>query len=420
MTATAITAAARVRLHPLRMRPDAGDQWCVGRVETGDFVVLPAVGVEALRLLDRGTTLDEVAVRLRETSGRDIDVAGFVRKLAALGYVAAVDGVPLEATAEVRPSLPWLRPHHVRWTLSPVTAAVVLALGLCGIGVLGARPDLLPTYRDLLWSARGSVVLVGTAAIGWSLLLLHELAHLATARAAGVPGRISFGTRLQFLVVQTDVSGIWAEPRRTRLTVYLAGMALELAVFGLAVLGRLVTGAESPAGVVLGAVALLALLPLPWQCMLFMRTDLYFVLQDLTGCHNLYADGGAYVRHRARTAWRALRRSAGAPPPDPSAALPPAERRTVRGYALVLVVGSLLSLLVAALVTVPTAATLLGRALRVLATPAAPTDARLDGALTLLLSGGVWALWCRGWWRRHGPRLVRWVRRPLGSSTGRG
>ncbi|MEV4621416.1 hypothetical protein AB0J74_22245 [Asanoa sp. NPDC049573] len=32
------------------------------------------------------------------------------------------------------------------------------------------------------------------------------------------------------------------------------------------------------------------------QFLLFMRTDLYFVLQDLTGSRNLYGDGGAYVR----------------------------------------------------------------------------------------------------------------------------
>ncbi len=48
------------------------------------------------------------------------------------------------------------------------------------------------------------------AAIGWVLIALHELGHLATARAAGAPARISLGTRLQFLVAQTDVSGVWA------------------------------------------------------------------------------------------------------------------------------------------------------------------------------------------------------------------
>jgi hypothetical protein len=45
---------------------------------------------------------------------------------------------------------------------------------------------------------------------------VHELAHLAAARSLGVPARIGLSTRLFYLVAQTDVSGIWAAPRRAR------------------------------------------------------------------------------------------------------------------------------------------------------------------------------------------------------------
>ena len=56
------------------------------------------------------------------------------------------------------------------------------------------------------------------------------------------------------------------------------------------------------------------LLALPTQFMVFMRTDLYFVLQDLTRCANLYADGSAYLR-LSRAA-----RSSGVVGPDPDPA----------------------------------------------------------------------------------------------------
>jgi putative peptide zinc metalloprotease protein len=113
-----------------------------------------------------------------------------------------------------------------------------------------------------------------------------RLGHLTTARAAGVPGRISLSSRLQFLVAQTDVSGIWVRPRRTRFTVYLAGIAVNLAVAATAIL---LLAAVDPVGLprrLLAATTVLSLVMIPFQLMVFMRTDLYFLIQDLTGADN--------------------------------------------------------------------------------------------------------------------------------------
>ncbi len=411
MTAPPITGSTRIRLHCLRMRPD-GERWCVGRMETGGFVLLPPVAIEALRLFRQGMTVDEVAEALRATHGRDINVGGFVGNLVNLGYVAAVDGEPVDGPPEIRPTWPWLRASHVRWTLSRASVATVLALPVWALIALIRRPDLLPTYHDLLWSRHGSLVLAGNAMIGWSLVFLHESAHLVTARAAGVPGRVSFGTRLQFLAVQTDVTGVWAAPRRTRVTVYLSGIAVNLAITATAIGARLVVGPGTTPGQVLGAVALLSALFVPPQLLLFMRTDVYFVIQDIAGCRNLYEDGFAHVRYLAGRAWLAVTRR-GPPPPDPSAALASRERRAIRAYAPVLAFGTVLCLLLAAVVTVPTAITLLVRAVNglfgtALFAAGRTAGGRIDGALTLLVVGGFWALWCRTWWRRHGPRVARW------------
>jgi putative peptide zinc metalloprotease protein len=401
MTTTAtVTGASRVRLFPLQMRPE-GEQWYVGRADTGEFVALPGIAVDALRLLEREHAIDEVAATLRATQGRDLDLVGFVGNLLDLGFVAAVDGQPVDGPAPIRPTWPWLRPRHTRWTQSRVTAAITLALPVAALAVLAARPGLVPTYHDLLWSTDTSIILAGNAAVAWTIIMLHELAHLCTARAAGVPGKIGFGTRLQFLAVQTDVTGVWAQPRPVRLTVYLAGIAVNLAVSAVAILLRLVV--DTP---VLGAIALISALFVPTQLLLFMRTDVYFVVQDLARCGNLYADGTSYARHLL------LRKG-----PDPSVSLPRSERRAVRVYAPVLVVGTVLCLTFAALVSVPTAVSVLARAVEHV-TGREP-GRRLDGALTLLITGGFWAIWCRTWWRRHGPRVTGWLTRRRSGPEGR-
>ncbi|MFF0700532.1 hypothetical protein ACFYVC_09510 [Streptomyces tendae] len=408
-----ITPTTRVLLHDLAVRRDR-DEWIVGRMTTRTFVALPAAGARAVELLGAGLSVGRTEESLRAETGEEFDIADFVGDLAALGFVARIGDHAVPDAEPPRASLPWLRPRHVRLALHPVIPLLVGALLAAAAVVLVRRPDLLPGYRDLLWSRHGSVVLLSGAAAGWTLLLAHELAHLVTARAAGVPGKMRLGTRLQFLVMQTDISGIELAPRRHRLTAYLAGIALNLSVASSLVLVLALTETGTTAHRLLAAALLLALLPLPFQCMVFTRTDLYFVLQDLTGCRDLYGDGLAYARYRARrsvrsvrsvSSMRTVRRGVGAGDrdDDPSARLPAHERRAVRLYSVVLVVGTAACLTFMAAVTLPVDVALLVRALRGLG-PGHGLAGNADAVTVLVVLGGVNVLWLVTWWRNRRPR----------------
>ncbi|MEV0172201.1 site-2 protease family protein [Streptomyces sp. NPDC050803] len=389
--------ASRVQLHGLTWRED-GAEWIVGRPESRTFVAMPEAGITAIRLLDQGLSVAEAEKRLLAETGEELDLAEFVHDLMDLGFVARAEGRPVESGPVRPPTLPRLRPEHVRFLLSPLLPLLPAVLVAGALVALVLRPDLVPTYRSMLWSERGSVVIVSGAVVGWSIVLLHELAHLAVARAAGVPGRIGFGTRLQFLVAQTDISGIELAPRRHRLTAYLAGIGVNLCVGATAFLLLTVTAPGSAPHRLLAATVLWAVLPLTFQLMMFMRTDVYFVLQDLTGCRDLYGDGRAYARHLAA---RLLRRHTGAA--DPSLALPPTERRAVRIYSLILVVGTTLCLAALAAYTVPAELRLVATAVGDLRT--APTGLDLaDALLTLASLATVHALWFTTRWRNRQSR----------------
>ncbi|MFF1704952.1 hypothetical protein [Streptomyces sp. NPDC058252] len=391
----------RVRLHALDSRPDGGE-WIVGRMATGRFVALPEVGKQALDLLAQGLSAAEVEERLREATGDDIDVPDFVEALVGLGFVAEVDGREVPAPAPPRPTLARIRPRHVRWVLSPV---VPFLIGLLIAVALLTRPPVPLSYHTLLWSPHGSAVIALGAGVGWTLLLLHECAHLLAARATGVPGRMRLGTRLQFLVMQTDISGIELAPRRHRLTAYLAGIATNLTVASVAALSAGTTHGTPRR--ILAAVALLALLPLPFQLMVFMRTDLYFVLQDVTRCRDLYGDGVAYAKYAVR---RLPGRHRAARAVDPSRELPAHERRAVRAYSVVLVVGTTLCLAFLATVTLPADVTLFARAVTRLG-PGHSAAQRLDSAAVVVALGGIHLLWARTWWRNRRARKVGEVNR---------
>ena len=399
-----IGPTTRVVLHDLAVRPDR-DEWIVGRMATRTFVALPAAGARAVELLREGRSVTRTEETLRAETGEEFDIADFVGDLTALGFVARIGDRPVPDVEPPRASLPWLRPRHVRLALHPVLPLLVGALLAAALVVLVRRPDLVPGYRDLLWSRHGSVVLLSGAAAGWALLLAHELAHLVTARAAGVPGKMRLGTRLQFLVMQTDISGIELAPRRHRLTAYLAGIALNLSVASSLVLVLAPTEPGTTAHRLLAAALLLALLPLPFQCMVFTRTDLYFVLQDLTGCRDLYGDGLAYARYRFRRAVRPVRRGprTEAARDDPSSRLPAHERRAVRIYSVVLVVGTAACLTFMAAVTRPVDLALLARAVRGLG-PEHGLAGNADAVTVLVVLGGVNVLWLVTWWRNRRSR----------------
>jgi putative peptide zinc metalloprotease protein len=396
--AGSVAGSSRVRLRTLSQRRDRVG-WVIGRPETGDFVSIPDVAHRVIALLGERLTVDEVTARLRSETGTRFAVADFVAALDELGFVGSVDDLLREDHAAARPSLPWLRPEHVRWLLHPLAPIVVAGFAVASGIMLALHPMLLPSYHVLVWNRRVGLVLVANAAIGWTLVLLHELAHLATARAAGAPSRITLSTRLQFLVAQTDVSGVWGAPRRSRITVYLAGIAANVCLVGAFLL---VLGLADPQGAVRSllavAVAETALM-LATQLMVFMRTDLYFVLQDLTGCANLYADGSAYLRYLGRRITQAPKPTpAPGPTPDPSLAYPATQRRAIRVYSVVLLLGTATCLGIEFAVSLPALIVLLVRAVSEIGATLVTT---LDGcvALTILL---IWqALWARRWWLRH-------------------
>ncbi|MGW2232323.1 hypothetical protein, partial [Streptomyces formicae] len=363
-------------------------------------IAVPQAGYMALCALQEGLSVSEAQHRVREQTGESVDVAAFVGALADLGFVAAIDGQPVPGPPVPHASLAWIAPRHVRWTLHPAThvAVVVVLLGIAACTVSsGAGIDV--SWRGFVWNGSGTVVLLSQAAVAWTLILIHELAHLCTARAVGVPGRFGFGTRLQFLAAQTDVSGIWAAPRRIRLTVYFAGFATDAVLCSLLVTSTLILGTST----FVSAAVLTALTLMATQFLIFMRTDLYFVLQDLTGCRDMYGDASRLLRHH-------LHRLAGRHTTNPVAAYRTQERHSLYAYLVVMPAGTLACLAVAALYTIPAVAHLMAGGIADIMSPARSLDVA-DGLGTCAILVGFYGIWARTWWTRHGARVTGTWRR---------
>jgi putative peptide zinc metalloprotease protein len=336
----------RLRFVPLVSRRE-GSEWILGRAPAGPFIAVPHIGVVAIELLADGHTLGDTERELGRRYGESVDVRGFVHTLSRLGLVADQPSQPDRPRRAPGISLPWLRDRHVRWLVGGPFAVIWSGLIGAAAAALVAYPRSRPGLRDLVWAHSAAVVLVGDLAVVSAAIFIHELAHLAVARAYAVPGTITLSTRLTVVVAQTDVTGVWLLPRRRRLLVYLAGIAADLALAALCILATLALDPGGVTATALRATVVTLGSGIIIQFALHLRTDIYFVLQDVARCRNLNADAMRVIRYRARRLCRHTNLT------DPRRALPTHERRMVTAYAPLLAVGSLATLTYFATVSVP-------------------------------------------------------------------
>lgn len=395
----------RLTMHELAVRDSDDDPELavVGRPELGVFVELPQVGVEAFRQLDQGFTVAEVGASLFERYGVDLDVGGLAQDLTELGFVATLDGVPLpDPGPRIEPHLPWLRPQHVRWLFSAPVAVAWLALVAASGYAWWVRPDSRVDAGDFFWTDYvGLAVLVNTLMFSANATV-HELMHLAAARACGAPARIGFATRLHHLVAQTDVTAIWTAPRRDRYRVYLAGILWDCLLVAVGTLLIAFAGFPQQVDQLLSALLLLVLLSVILQAHVYMRVDLYYVLMELLRCGNLFQDGCDYVRHLVRQLTRV-------PTRDPTLELPLRQRRAVRIYAVAMALGSAVALTAFAVFGFPVLVGATERAVTGVVEGSREGDLpRLaDSLLVILIEGAIQVAFLVTFWRQHRMRLSR-------------
>jgi hypothetical protein len=162
MTAAAITGSTRIRLYPLHMRLD-GDEWCVGRIEGGRFVALPPIAVEALRCVDGERTVGQVADRLRQAHGRDVDVAEFAGNLLRWHLVRRVRRV---ASTDPSADLPVPERRVVRAYTTLLGVGTVLCVGFAVAVSVPVGVTALVRATDRLLGGAGPVgVLDGAIAL---------------------------------------------------------------------------------------------------------------------------------------------------------------------------------------------------------------------------------------------------------------
>lgn len=291
-----------VHFHALSYVPD-GDDVVVGRIETGSFAVLPADGAQLLRRLAEGQPALEAAAWYEECFGEPVDIEDFLESMDGLGFIRA-PGTQQEQ----------LRPPRFQWLgkllFSPPAWFIYTAVAIAAVVELTGSRVLRPTASQVYFTSSLATVEAVVMFGQMPLAFLHEAYHVLAGQRIGLRSKLGISNRYTYVVFETRSNGLLGVPRRRRYLPFLAGMLLDVEVVCVldlvAAFTRESDGAASLAGRVCLAFSFSVIGRLGWQFLLYLRSDLYYVLATALNCYDLHEASKAIFLNRVR---RLLRRT---------------------------------------------------------------------------------------------------------------
>ncbi|MQA26627.1 MAG: hypothetical protein GEU94_14435 [Micromonosporaceae bacterium] len=397
---------ALVAVRPFAQQRE-GDSVTIGDLERQVFLSIPAEGLDILDSLSTGNTVGEAARRYEQKYGETPDIDDFLQVLAAEGFVASHVATS-NGGRDTKPApaprwtwtASWITPAIARRVSSWPVAVICVAAVVFSVYLVANDPPLFKDASILLFPEHFAALTWATVALSLIGVLIHELGHLVTARATGVPTRIGFGNRLYYIVAETHMTEIWLRPKRERYRAFLAGPLIDLTTISSLIIFRSAGRQgwiEVPWAVdqLAAALVFVTTIRFVWQTFLFVRTDFYYVIATMFNCKNLMADTEVFLRNM----FARLRRSGNV---VDQSGIPPKEMRTVRSYALVWLVGRAIAIGVLLIVIFPLLFGYITEGVRYLTGQPSlfgTIDFLTIVALSFIFQGGGVLLWMRSIYR---------------------
>lgn len=300
-----MTTATQNRYRTISVVPE-GDGFVLGRPGLADFVAVPEIGGRIIQWLQTGESVETCAARAGELAGQEVDVADFLADLEAAGVLSpeteatggATAGAVADETVAAQPP-----GHRIGKILyGPIGLAVHGVIAVTGLVLFLTRADLRPNYHDAIPFQVPVQSLLTMAALVIVVATVHEFAHKLAAARVGVHGRISFGRRLFTIMAQTDLTGLWALPRKKRFVPLAVGLLTDTTIAGLMIiLQATFADALGPVGVSIArGIVFIDIGAIVGQASVYLRSDFYALFLVLTGSRNLWTLKGALARRLIR------------------------------------------------------------------------------------------------------------------------
>ena len=291
--------SSKIELSPLMIKKDRKN-YIVEDTLSGNFYEMPKICVDAIELIRSGKTLDEVENQLKYNyPTEDVDIIDFVNQLIEFGLVDKIDGntMPVHKNNEKPKGFEWLPSSVGRFFFNKISTKIYISIALINAILLISNPVLFPKYNDLFLINSAMINMLIYMTISLILLLIHEFGHVIAMRSFNLPTKLEIGNRFFFVVLETDLSQIWKLNPKERNVLYFAGLSFEQVILFFALLAKLFIPESD--GLMVGILSVIIMdlfFKAIYQSTIFMKTDLYYVLENLSGSYNLMENGKNYLK----------------------------------------------------------------------------------------------------------------------------
>ncbi|EKN66107.1 hypothetical protein BABA_16892 [Neobacillus bataviensis LMG 21833] len=292
-----LTFDSRLLLVPINFRKDKKN-YIIEDAASGEFYEMPGICIEAINLMIQGEHLGEIERKLKMTyPNEEVDLLDFAQQLLELQLIEEIDGVKVARQVYQKEPLGFLSisPKIGKFFFNKFSYPIYLILFIVNLILFIVNPSLFPHYEDIFVFDIMVLNVVVWLTLAFILVLIHEFGHTLAMRAYNLPTKLEIGHRLFFVVFETNMSSIWKLASKDRNVLFLAGLCFDMVALFIALICQLIFSNSLTLG--LSTLAIFDIfMRIVFQCFVYMKTDLYFVFENITGCYNLMENANKTIR----------------------------------------------------------------------------------------------------------------------------
>lgn len=295
-----LTMETTLFLRDLDIRKD-NKHYIVEDLGTQEFFEMPKICIDALDLMKIGLSLGKIEQRLKAAyPNEEIDIIDFSEQLLELDLIASIDSEKIERNIKKNNKLgfEWISPSLGKVFFNRYTKYLYALLFVSNILIFIWNPSLFPHYTDLFVFDIMSINIVVFGFLTFFMVIIHELGHILAIRSYGLPTRLEVGRRLYLIVFETDLTLAWKLPAKNRNILYLAGVCFDTISLFAALMIKLFVPIQSEIIFgILGLVVFDTIVRIIYQCCIYMKTDFYFLFENLSGTYNIMENSIHSIRN---------------------------------------------------------------------------------------------------------------------------
>ena len=218
----------KITLHNLSIKRKGAD-YVIGYEPTRNYITVDKEGLAVIKDLQKHAVGDV------QTTHKDKDVKTIIAQLTENGLVHKIGHRVINPKKPVQDILD-IPAKNLTWIHRPLTRGTLLGISVIALILLLTQPHLTPSPEWFFATPWLSLLIPGAFILAWALHFLHEIGHYATIKATGYPTGFHLTHRWHLLVPEADLTNAThlTPPQQTR--VYLAGLAVDITLFTIALL----------------------------------------------------------------------------------------------------------------------------------------------------------------------------------------